>query len=212
MGAAHRRHARGSCPLNDEGRLVADLRIARMSRHHARAWVVALLLAGLGVSSLEGQLPRTPQEAKRRPLPDLSCVVAKLADGDSFTCTDRREVRLLLIDTPEMAQAPWGQMAKRQLETLVRPGTTVRLELDRTSVDRYRRTLAYVWVDTVMVNEVMVAKGWAVVLAYENVRHLERLRRAEREAQAAKRGFWQAWAFRCRPVDFRARRCGAPPR
>jgi len=119
---------------------------------------------------------------------------------------------MLLIDTPEMAQAPWGLMAKRQLEALMRPGTTVRLELDRTSVDRYRRTLAYAWVDTLMVNEAMVARGWAVVLAYENVRHLDRLQRAERAAQAAKRGFWLAWAFRCRPVDFRARRCGAPPR
>jgi micrococcal nuclease len=171
------------------------------------AWGLALSLAG-DPSQAEGQAQRTPRGAPRRTLPDLTCVVAKLADGDSFTCTDRRQVRLLLIDTPEMAQAPWGQMAKRQLESLMRPGTKVRLELDRTPIDRYRRTLAYVWVDTLLVNEVMVARGWAVVLAYENVRHLERMQRAERAARDAKRGFWQAWAFRCRPVDFRARRCG----
>jgi micrococcal nuclease len=174
--------------------------------------VLALSLAGLCSSPLASQTPRTPADAKRPASPTLTCVVARLSDGDSFTCADGRKVRLLLIDAPEMAQAPWGQMAKRQLEALVRPGRTVRLELDRTSVDRYRRTLAYVWADSVMVNEAMVAKGWAVVLAYENVRHLERLQRAERAAQAAKRGFWQAWAFRCRPVDFRARRCGTPPR
>lgn len=183
-----------------------------MSRRHAFVWVLALSLIALGSSSTKSQTPRTPPDAKRPASPNISCVVAKLSDGDSFTCTDGRQVRLLLIDTPELAQAPWGQMAKRQLESLLRPGSTVRLELDRTSVDRYRRTLAYVWADTVMANEVMVAKGWAVVLAYENVRHLERLQRAERAAQTAKRGFWQAWAFRCRPVDFRARRCGAAPR
>lgn len=170
--------------------------------------MVALSLAGVGSSSLHGQLPRTPRDTRRPASPDIRCVVARLADGDSFTCVGGRQVRLLLIDTPEMAQAPWGRMAKGQLETLLRPGRTVRLELDRTSVDRYRRTLAYVWVDTLMVNEAMVAGGWAVVLAYENVRHLERLQRAERAARDAKRGFWQAWAFRCRPVDFRARRCG----
>jgi micrococcal nuclease len=147
----------------------------------------------------------------QRARPKLTCVVAKLADGDSFTCADGRKVRLLLIDAPEMAQAPWGQMAKRQLEMLARPGSTLRLELDRTPTDRYGRSLAYAWVDTVMINEAMVASGWAVVLAYENVRHLERLQRAERAARAAKHGFWQAWAFRCRPVDFRARRCGASP-
>lgn len=189
-----------------------DLCVARMSRRHALVWVLTLSLTGCGPSVLEGQTPRTPRGATRSASPNIVCVVAKLSDGDSFTCADGRQVRLLLIDTPELAQAPWGQMAKRQLESLLRPGLTVKLELDRTSVDRYRRTLAYVWADTVMVNEVMVAKGWAVVLAYENVRHLERLQRAERAARAAKRGFWQAWAFRCRPVDFRARRCGAAPR
>ena len=212
MGAAHRRHARRSRPLNVEGRRRADSCVARKSRRHARGWLLALSLTGLCSSSLESQTPRTTPDAKRRAAPNLTCVVAKLADGDSFTCADGRKVRMLLIDTPEMAQAPWGLMAKRQLEALMRPGTTVRLELDRTSVDRYRRTLAYAWVDTLMVNEAMVARGWAVVLAYENVRHLDRLQRAERAAQAAKRGFWLAWAFRCRPVDFRARRCGAPPR
>lgn len=184
-----------------------SLRAAFVNWRDGCVWMLALAVVGLGSSPLEGQQSRTPQETKRRILPDLTCVVARLADGDSFTCTDGRVVRLLLIDTPEMAQAPWGEMAKRQLGTLMRPGTTVRLERDRSSVDRNRRTLAYVWADTVMVNETMVAKGWAVVLAYENVRYLDRLKRAERSAQEARRGFWQAWAFRCRPVDFRSRRC-----
>ncbi|MBA4072772.1 MAG: hypothetical protein C0497_13180 [Gemmatimonas sp.] len=209
VGVADHCHARRSCPLNVDRQFVADLRVTRMSWHVARVWVAALSLASVESSPVEGQLPRAPRDSKRLASPNITCVVAKLADGDSFTCADGREVRLLLIDTPELAQAPWGQMAKRQLETMVRPGTAVRLEVDRMSVDRYQRTLAYVWVDTVMVNEAMVARGWAVVLAYENVRHLDRMKRAECEAQAAKRGFWQAWAFRCRPVDFRARRCGA---
>ena len=182
--------------------------MARTVWRRSHQWMPALLFAAAGSSSLEGQAPRAPRNAARSASPDIACVVAKLDDGDSFTCTDRRQVRLLLIDAPEMAQAPWGLMAKRQLEALVPPGMTVRLELDRTTADRYRRTLAYVWVDTVMVNERMVANGWAMVLAYENVRHLDRMKRAERAAQQARRGFWQTWAFRCRPVDFRARRCG----
>lgn len=137
--------------------------------------------------------------------------MAKLADGDSFTCADGRKVRLLLIDAPELHQTPWGLMAKKQLESLAGPGTTLRLELDRTPTDRYGRTLAYAWADSVMINEWMVAKGWAVVLAYENVRHLALLQRAEEAAQSAKKGLWQGWAFRCRPVDYRAHRCGDAP-
>jgi micrococcal nuclease len=165
------------------------------------AGVLAVALAPSGQLSVMAQAPRAPRT------PPLSCVVAKLADGDSLTCTDGRKVRLLLIDTPELQQKPWGLMAKRQLEVLARPGTVLRLELDRTPRDRYGRTLAYAWVGDVMLNERMVANGWAVVLAYQDVRYLERMKRAERAAQSARRGLWQAWAFRCRPVDFRAHRC-----
>jgi micrococcal nuclease len=152
-----------------------------------------------------GQSPRRVQIPQQS---SLTCTVKKLADGDSVTCTDGRKVRLLLIDTPEMQQKPWGLMAKRQLEALAGPGTVLRLELDRNSRDRYGRTLAYAWVGNVMVNERMVANGWAVVLAYEDVRYLERMQRAERVAQSARKGFWKEWAFSCRPVDFRAHRCG----
>lgn len=162
------------------------------------AVLLAVALAGGGQSSLRAQTSAT-------------CVVAKLADGDSLTCADGRKVRLLLMDTPELHQKPWGLMAKRQLETLARPGTALRLELDRNPTDRYGRTLAYAWVGNVLVNEWMVANGWAVVLAYEDVRYLERMQRAERLARSGNKGFWQAWAFRCKPVDYRAHRCGDSP-
>ncbi|MCX5762986.1 MAG: thermonuclease family protein [Gemmatimonadetes bacterium] len=170
-----------------------------------RIWLSAVLAASLSGSG------QSVLWAQALPPSAAVCVVARLADGDSLTCTDGRKVRLLLMDTPELQQKPWGLMAKRQLETLAGPGTVLRLELDRNPTDRYGRTLAYAWAGNVLVNERMVANGWAVVLAYEDVRYLERMQRAERTAQAAKKGFWQAWAFRCRPVDFRAHRCGDSP-
>ena len=172
---------------------------------------LALVVAACGAMSDERATPATQQRDVRSTAADERCVVATLADGDSFTCADGRKVRLLLIDAPELHQKPWGLTAKRQLEGVMGPGTTVRLELDRNPTDRYGRTLAYAWVDTLMVNRWMVANGWAVVLAYENIAHLDELQRAERAAQSAKKGFWQAWAFRCRPVDYRAHRCGDAP-
>lgn len=196
-------------------RIVAAVRVAVMYARSVQSMcVLAGALAGSGQLSLVAQVPRQPTAsppAASPPaarVPVVSCLVAKLADGDSLTCVDGRKVRLLLIDTPEMQQKPWGLMAKRQLELLARPGTRLRLELDKTPKDRYGRTLAYAWVGDVMINEWMVANGWAVVLAYQDVRYLERMKRAERAAQAAKKGLWKEWAFRCRPVDFRARRCG----
>ena len=161
--------------------------------------LLAVALVGGGQASLAAQAPT------------LTCVVKKLADGDSFTCADGRKVRLLLIDAPELAQSPWGRMAKAQMERLAGPGTVLRLELDRNPTDRYGRTLAYAYAGTVMLNEWMVANGWAVVLSYENVRYLDRFNRAEAAARTAKKGFWQAWAFRCQPKDYRAHRCGDDP-
>lgn len=158
--------------------------------------LLAVALVGGGQDSFAAQLP------------SVTCVVEQLADGDSFTCIDGRRVRLLLIDAPELAQDPWGRMARAQLERLAGPGTVLRLELDRSPTDRFGRTLAYAHAGNVMLNEWMVTNGWAVVLAYENVRYLDRLSRAESAARAAKKGFWQAWAFRCRPRDYRAHRCG----
>lgn len=172
---------------------------------------VALVVTACGAMSDERTTSAAQQRDVRTTAGDVQCVVAKLADGDSFTCADGRKVRLLLIDAPELHQKPWGLTAKRQLETVMAPGTTVRLELDRNPTDRYGRTLAYAWVDTLMVNDWMVANGWALVLAYENVRYLDELQRAERTAKSANKGFWQAWAFRCRPVDYRAHRCGDAP-
>lgn len=168
-------------------------------------------LSACGQLADERAAPDVQARAVRGGAGDVSCVVAKLADGDSFTCADGRKVRLLLIDAPELHQSPWGLMAKRQLEGIMHPGTTIRLEFDQNPTDRYGRTLAYAWVDSVMVNDWMVTNGWAVVLAYENVRYLERMQRSERTARAGKKGFWQAWAFRCRPADYRAHRCGDSP-
>ncbi len=173
--------------------------------------LLALTIAACGEPAIQSDTATAQTSAVRSTAGNITCVVKKLADGDSFTCADGRKVRLLLMDAPELHQTPWGLMAKRQLESLAGPGTTLRLELDRNPTDRYGRTLAYAWADSVMINEWMVANGWAVVLAYENVRHLDRLQRAERAAQAGKKGFWQAWAFRCRPVDYRAHRCGDAP-
>ncbi len=173
--------------------------------------LLALTIAACGEPAIQSDTATAQTSAVRSTAGNITCVVKKLADGDSFTCADGRKVRLLLMDAPELHQTPWGLMAKRQLESLAGPGTTLRLELDRNPTDRYGRTLAYAWADSVMINEWMVANGWAVVLSYENVRHLDRLQRAERAAQAGKKGFWQAWAFRCRPVDYRAHRCGDAP-
>jgi micrococcal nuclease len=84
----------------------------------------------------------------------------------------------------------------------------VELELDAQKRDRYGRLLAYVWLDGAMVNWLLVRRGWAVTLSYApNRRYAPILDAAERQARLERRGLWAVGGFRCRPVEFRRRRC-----
>ena len=139
----------------------------------------------------------------------VPCTIARVVDGDTVWCASGRKVRLLLIDTPELDQGPFGVEARTKLEALLPTGTEAVLELDVQRQDRYGRTLAYVYLpDGRMANEEMARAGYAVALVYPpNVRHVERIRAAVNEAQQAKRGLWATPAFKCAPRDHRRGRC-----
>ena len=140
---------------------------------------------------------------------DDRCRVERVTDGDTFVCAGGRRVRLLLIDAPEMQQGPYGARARRELQRLIAPGTTVRLEYDVEKRDRYGRTLAYVYDPPgTLVNEAMLRSGYAVVIVYPpNVQYVERMRAAATDAREAKRGLWATNAFDCTPRDYRRGRC-----
>jgi micrococcal nuclease len=146
----------------------------------------------------------SPQNGARTP-----CRVTRIVDGDTMEC-DRRKIRLLLIDTPERKQAPFGRQATDVLRRLAPVGSTVRLEFDVDRTDRYGRELAYVYTsDGRFINEAIAREGYAVPLVYPpNVRHVERIRAAYEAAKAARTGLWAVDAFSCLPADARRGRCG----
>lgn len=139
----------------------------------------------------------------------IPCVVERVVDGDTVVCEDAGRVRLLLIDTPELDQGPFGEVAKVALEGLLPVGIRVGLETDVDTHDQYDRLLAYLFLpDGRMVNEVLLEMGVAVVSVYPpNVRHVDRFRSILEEARAARRGLWALGAFECLPADHRAERC-----
>ena len=140
------------------------------------------------------------------------CIVAHVADGDSFRCADGRQVRLIGVDSPESQQRPYGERARNALLQLLRPAAAVRLESDVVPTDRYGRRLAYVWVGPTLVNEAMVLGGWAVLYTVPpNVKYAERLTRAQNEARARGAGLWSQRGFECLPNDFRGKRCVSSP-
>jgi len=113
--------------------------------------------------------------------------VVGVVDGDTIdVLVNNSPLRLRLngIDTPEKGQ-PFGNNAKDQLSRLI-GGKYVRYEVqDR---DRYDRSIADVYLDTLYVNKWLVQQGlaWHYV-AYSDDRQLQA---AEAEAKAAVRGLW----------------------
>jgi micrococcal nuclease len=135
-------------------------------------------------------------------------VVQRVADGDSFSCRDGRRVRLIGIDAPELAQGESGRRARAALGALAPPGTTVRLERDAASHDRYGRELAHVWTGSQLVNEAMVLEGWAMLYTVPpNVKYAGRLEQAQKKARAAGAGLWRTGGFECAPSAYRRGEC-----
>jgi micrococcal nuclease len=99
------------------------------------------------------------------------------------------------VDTPELHHPQkeveyYAQEAYRANQKLVE-GKKVSLEFDVQKRDRYGRILAYVYVDGFMVNEWLVANGYARVATFPpNVKYAERFRTLEREARKQKLGLW----------------------
>lgn len=142
-------------------------------------------------------------------MPGEICVVDRVVDGDTLKCEDGRDIRLLLIDAPEMGQGVFGDLAKTALEALAPIGSSLGLYHDVEHTDRYGRTLAHLETDGgSMVNEEMIRKGMAVVSVYPpNVALVERYRAAAADAQKAKIGLWALNGFECEPGAFRRGEC-----
>jgi micrococcal nuclease len=182
----------------------------------ATAWAAMACAAPPQQQPAESELPPAPAvgaapaaAAPAFPPGTRTCTVTRIVDGDSLECDGGVRVRLLLIDAPELSQRPFGTAARRALVSLAPRGTVLRVEQDVRRLDRYGRTLAYLYLaDGRMVNEELLRRGVAVVSVHPpNVRHVDRLRAAVDSARAARVGLWATSAFDCSPADHRAGRC-----
>lgn len=173
-------------------------------------FILPLALAAL--SACQGAAQELParQAAPIQPTPGGSaeCIVARVVDGDTLVCDGGVRVRLTLIDTPELAQQPYGDSARALVASLTPVGSRVRLEFDVGVFDRYRRVLAYVYADSLFVNREIVRRGMGVVSVHPpNVRMLDEIRAAADSARAERLGLWADTVEWCVPSDFRAGRC-----
>lgn len=122
-------------------------------------------------------------------------LVERVVDGDTIIVEGIGRVRLIGVDTPESVDPrrpvqffgrEASEFTKRMLE-----GKRVRLEYDQPRMDRYGRTLAYVWLPGgPMANAEIIRQGYGFAYTRFPFRYLDDFRKLEREARLADRGLW----------------------
>lgn len=144
-----------------------------------------------------------------------TAIVGRVIDGDTIELSDKRKVRYIGMDTPEMDdfeetkpgfsnskawlwKACFAREAKEENARLV-DGKSVRLERDISETDKYGRLLRYVYIDLpegesrdVFVNDYLVRQGFAKVdTVPPDVAYREQFFISQQEAREQGRGLWR---------------------
>ena len=162
-------------------------------RARVTAVALAAALVALGSAACAAIDSGPAPSSGRIPAP-----VVRVVDGDTIHVDldgDEVTIRLIGIDTPESVapDQPVECFGRRASEYTTQrlEGQTVDLEFDVERLDRFDRTLAYVWLGDELFNETLVRAGYAVVTTFPpNVRYVERFTTAQRQARAAGAGLW----------------------
>lgn len=133
--------------------------------------------------------------------------VIKISDGDTIIVERMGKIRLLGINTPEIARddrraEPLGDEAHKRLKNLLQ-GESVYLEFDQKRRDRFGRLLAHVYLDDgTSINETLLRDGLARALFLQpNMKHLRLYYEVEAEAQKLKKGIWSIKEYQLRPLE-----------
>lgn len=169
---------------------------------YCAALIVSLWACGGDGGGIRTTAPPPPRPAANE------CQVVRLLDGDTFDCTSVGRVRFIGIDAPEMGQSPFGAQALAELTRLMPVGTSVQLQKDVSEKDVFDRTLAYVWQGPVLMNELMVQRGFALAAKYPpDTLKAVQLSNAQQAAQQAQAGLWRTGGFTCTPANWRRGAC-----
>ena len=138
-------------------------------------------------------------------------VCTRVVDGDTIVVEKIGKVRLIGVDTPETKHPRkpveyFGKEASNFTKKMVE-GKRVRIEYDWQKKDKYRRTLAYVYIMTndvrdmpefknrasieLMLNAELIKQGYGHAYTCYSFKYLEQFRKYEKEARENKRGLWK---------------------
>lgn len=156
--------------------------------------VVAYLLNEAGIITNKDDLTETNS------LKDTTkYTVTRVVDGDTIVLSqgeDSFKVRLIGVDTPESVHpnkeknTEFGKIANNYTKEKLL-NKEVALELDVQETDKYGRILAYVYIDGVMFNKMLLQSGMAKIATYPpNVKYVEEFKVLEKQARENKVGLW----------------------
>ncbi|EJU93056.1 thermonuclease family protein [Enterococcus faecalis 599] len=122
-------------------------------------------------------------------------------DGDTTVLRidgKEQKVRFLLVDTPETVKPktkvqPFGLEASKRTKELLSTASEITFEYDKGDrTDRYGRTLGYIFVDGMLLQETLVREGLARVAYVKepNTKHLSELEQAQEQAKSESLGIW----------------------
>ena len=171
------------------------------SSFRVKSWILAILcgviliVACKSTSAPKGTIVKVERVVSGQGL--------EVLDGSKQPALMER-VRLIGIEAPDMKQRPWGPAARDKLEQLI-VGQTVLLESDEETLDQYGRRFAYVWQDRVLLNEQLVAQGYALFVPRSpNNKYDQRLACAQEVARIMGLGIWDPkQPMRLTPAEFR---------
>ena len=121
--------------------------------------------------------------------------VTEVYDGATIRIDDGRNIRLIGVDAPEVdspysKEEPFGRESREHLEKLL-AGRKVQIRVGATPLDRYGRTLAYVYADDVLINGRIIRDGWAQADVRFDYKNRDLFVAYEKEARAKRIGMWE---------------------
>ena len=149
-------------------------------------------LAGFGLLSAHAT-----ETACRQDRSDETVQVAYIHDGDTLWLKDGRKVRIIGINTPELARKehpaePLAELARDELRQLLGKSATIQLRQDKEETDHYGRLLAHVFMNKgINISEWLLRRGLAYAISIPpNLWQMDCYQRAEQNARSHNKGLW----------------------
>lgn len=132
------------------------------------------------------------------PVCSASVKLDKCVDGDTtWFIIDgvRIKVRFLAIDTPESTNKieKYGKEASVFTCNKLKKATKIELEYEDNKIDKYNRTLAWVFVDDELLQSILVRNGYArVAYLYDDYKYTDIILKDEKYAKEKKLNIWSS--------------------